>query len=394
MNILLATIFEYPHTGGLSTHMQTLKAGLEHWGHRVDTLSFSDLPLVTRKYFVQAPSFLLNQRRQGSGFVWSQRRRMAYLRTLIKQVKNRYDVVGAQDVYAALAAIQNNCPTVLTVHGYMAREAVSKGTVLPDSPEMAELEETEKAAYTQAKRVVTVDRRIHDYIQELTGVDPIAIHNFIDTEAFKPNKANKVAYRKDLGLPETAEILFVPRRLTEKNGVIYPALAMPQLLKRHPEALLIYAGDGEEKGYLQNIIAQRQLQKHIRLLGAVPHAHMQKYYAASDVVLIPSVHSAGVEEATSIAALEAMGSKTPVVASAVGGLKEIIDHKKTGLLVQEKNIPDLVEAVDKLLRDRTFSESLADCARQKIEAEFSHIRCAQKYAAIYQSALERPAATF
>jgi glycosyltransferase involved in cell wall biosynthesis len=169
---------------------------------------------------------------------------------------------------------------------------------------------------------------------------------------------------------------------------------MPQLLKRHPEALLIYAGDGEEKDYLQNIIAQRQLQKHIRLLGAVPHAHMQKYYAASDVVLIPSVHSAGVEEATSIAALEAMGSKTPVVASAVGGLKEIIDHKKTGLLVEEKNIPDLVEAVDKLLRDRTFSESLADCARQKIEAEFSHIRCAQKYAAIYQSALERPAATF
>ena len=63
---------------------------------------------------------------------------------------------------------------------------------------------------------------------------------------------------------------------------------------------------------------------------------MKDLYGASDIVLVPSIHSYGVEEATSISALEAMGSGSPVVAGAVGGLKEIFEHEKDGLLVEVK----------------------------------------------------------
>lgn len=100
--------------------------------------------------------------------------------------------------------------------------------------------------------------------------------------------------------------------------------------------MLIYAGMGEAYEELKSLIEQQGLSEKAKLLGAIPHETMTEYYALSDIVLVPSVHSAGVEEATSISALEAMGSGSPLIASAVGGLKEIVSHRQDGLLVEEK----------------------------------------------------------
>ena len=71
MKILMATAYDYPHIGGLSTHVTTLKAGLEARGHEVDVLSFSDISPVVRKLYAQGPSFVMNQFRKGRGILWS-----------------------------------------------------------------------------------------------------------------------------------------------------------------------------------------------------------------------------------------------------------------------------------------------------------------------------------
>lgn len=384
VRVLLTTIFEYPHTGGLSTHMQTLKSGLEALGHHVDTLSFSDVPYLKRKGLIQGPSFLMNKTKRGKGFVWSQKMRMSLLTPLLKRVEGKYDVAGVQDVFAALASKEAGLLTALTVHGYMAREAISKGSVLPNSTEEAELLQAEKEAYMNADQVVTVDQRIKNYIKDLTGVQATAIRNFIDVEAFQPNKTKKKIYKEELGFKDSSNILFIPRRLTEKNGVIYPAMAMQSILEKFPETLLLYAGDGEERSKIKKIAEEKHIENQVLLLGAVPHDKMQKYYSIADIVLIPSVFSEGVEEATSIAALEAMGSGTPVIASGVGGLKEIIEDGKDGILVEEKSISALSNKVNLLLGDSELGQNLAVAAREKIEKDYSHITAAKKYAEIYE----------
>ncbi len=61
MNILITTIFRYPHEGGLSTHVSTLKSGLEARGHKVDVLSFKDMNPFQEKLFTQAPGYLVNK---------------------------------------------------------------------------------------------------------------------------------------------------------------------------------------------------------------------------------------------------------------------------------------------------------------------------------------------
>ncbi|WP_339229709.1 glycosyltransferase family 4 protein [Aeribacillus sp. FSL K6-2833] len=383
MNILMTTIFDIPHEGGLSTHVLTLKNGLEELGHNVDILSFSSMNPILKKIYAQAPGYLLNKIQKGKGQVINDGQRKKMLKSILKKTKKRYDVIHCHDVYAALAAVETNMPTVATVHGYFSYEAISRGAILKDSKEDQYIQLIEKEAYEKADHLIAVDTRIQQYIFDKTNKKATVIKNFINTNEFKPQLYHKQEVRKRLGLPENRKILFVPRRLTEKNGVIYPTLALPNVLEIFPETLLVYAGTGEQMENISAKVQQLQLEDHVQLLGSVPHDQMMQLYSAADVVLIPSVHSYGVEEATSISALEAMGSGSPVIASAVGGLKEIINDQKDGLLVEEKNPEELSAAIIKLLKDPQLSQNLAKHAREKIEREYSHIEAAKKVSEIY-----------
>ncbi|MCH1625118.1 glycosyltransferase family 4 protein [Ferdinandcohnia quinoae] len=390
MKILIATAYDYPHAGGLSTHVTTLKAGLEEQGHKVDVLSFSDVPPIVRKASAQGPSFVLNKVKKGKGIVWSHKIRQKLMKSLIEKNKHKnYDIINAQDPFTTLAAIESGIPTVSTVHGYMAFESISKGSIIEGSAEAKYMQEKEIEAYKGTNKIITVDQRLKDYVKEVSGVEGTAIRNFIDIHGFKPDKDKQSALRDSYGIPKDMNVLFVPRRLTRKNGVIYPALALPEILKKHPNTKLIYAGSGEALSEIKDIVAKNGLEANVELLGAVPHEKVKDYYAMADVVLVPSVHSAGVEEATSISALEAMGSGSPLVACAVGGLKEIVNHESDGLLVEEKNVQQLAEAVIYLLDHPTKGEEMAKKARLKIEQEYSHLAAAKKYAEIYQSALRK-----
>ncbi|MDR4935263.1 glycosyltransferase family 4 protein [Rossellomorea marisflavi] len=389
MKILLSTIFEYPHEGGLSTHVATLKNGLEALGHQVDVLSFTNLNPLVRKAYAQAPGFIASKIKPGSGQLMNDQNRMTLIHKELNKLKGKYDVVNTQDVYATLAAEGTGIPVVETVHGYYSFEAISRGAIAEGSKEDITVREREKRAYTLADEVVTVDQRIKEYVKSMSGVEAAAIKNFIDVEDFDPGKLDLSGIRKEFGIPADKKMLFVPRRMTEKNGVIYPTLALRKVLDRHPGTVLVYAGTGEQMPAIKKEVEQQGLEGDVLLLGTVPHEKMKYLYGTSDVVLVPSVHSYGVEEATSISALEAMGSRSPVIAGAVGGLKEIIEHEKDGLLVTEKDVDGLSEAILKVLDSPTFAEQLARNARTKIEQMYSHHSAAARFEEIYMKAANK-----
>ena len=389
MKILLTTIFDIPHVGGLSTHVLTLKDGLESNGHTVDIFSFSDMNPFIKKAVAQAPGFLLNKWKKGKGQMLNDQNRGRLLTFYLKKIAHTYDVINAQDVIATLAALSTRKPTVATVHGYFAYEAISRGSIIKGSKEDIEIQRIEREAYRGASEVISVDKRIRDYIQKQAAVNAHQIKNFINVNDFNPTAIDNKKLRAHYQVNEQANVLLVPRRLTEKNGVIYPVIALQKILHEFPNTLLLYAGTGEQLEVLRQKVDEFRLQNHVRFLGSVPHEKMIELYGIADVVLVPSIHSYGVEEATSISALEAMGSGSPVVASAVGGLKEIFDHQVDGWLVEEKNIDDLANAVVTLLRNREISIQLATRARDKVEKEYSHIVAAEKYANIYHKAMSK-----
>ncbi|MHC8514340.1 glycosyltransferase family 4 protein [Sporosarcina sp. ITBMC105] len=208
MKILLATAYDYPHLGGLSVHLTTLKAGLESRGHSVDIVSFSDVPKWKRDGVVRGPAFVLNKVKKGSGYVWTLKRRKDELEALIKEkvASGTYDIVNAQDAYTALAALESDVPVVSTVHGYLTFEGISKGTVVEGSPEADELMEAERKSYLATREVITVDTRIKEYIEKETGVVGNMIKNFIDVESFKPEIERRNEFRAKYGFEQEDQI--------------------------------------------------------------------------------------------------------------------------------------------------------------------------------------------
>ncbi|MBC7343430.1 MAG: glycosyltransferase family 4 protein, partial [Clostridia bacterium] len=404
MRILMAASFNYPHAGGLSTHMSMLARALTQASHEVDIASFSDLPAYLRLLGVQGPSFLLNRWRRGLGMVVSHRARRRLLAGVIQR-RLPADVINAEDVFAALAARKAasaaSAPVVLTLHGYMAWEAVSKGSIAAGSPAEKFFLDMEDQAYREADRIITVDTRLANYVKDRVGRTEgvTVIPNFIDLDSFDPLRLREAQarqagqgwrekLRKRYGLPPDAYILFCPRRLTEKNGVIYPLLALPSLLALHPDYFLVYAGEGEERRSLEEAIRRDRLSDHVRLLGALGRDAIEELYAVSDLVLVPSVTSAGVEEATSIAALEGMAAGLPVVASSIGGLKELIQPEKTGWLVPQRDVAALSRAINTLREQPELAASIGQAARRYVEAHHSSQAAAQRFLEVYQSAIE------
>ncbi|NQD67472.1 glycosyltransferase family 4 protein [Bacillus haikouensis] len=387
MRILLTTIFDYPHEGGLSTHMSTLKNGLEARGHQVDVLSFTQLNPLIRKAYAQAPGYIASKFKRGAGQLMNDENRKTLIRKQIEQMSDQYDVINSQDVYSTLAAETTGLPVVETVHGYYSFEAISRGAITEGSKEDAQIREKEKNAYISAAKVVTVDQRIKDYVFNMSGVEATAIRNFIDVEDFNPLKLDLSGIKQEFHIPEDKKMLFVPRRMTEKNGVIYPTLALRKVLEKHPDTILVYAGTGEQMPAIKNEVEKQGLGDNVLLLGTVAHTKMKYLYGVADVVLVPSIHSYGVEEATSISALEAMGSSSPVIAGAVGGLKEIISDHEDGILVKEKDTEALSDAIIEVLDSPELGDNLASHARRKIEKEYSHLFAAEKYEQIYHEAI-------
>lgn len=226
---------------------------------------------------------------------------------------------------------------------------ISKGSVPEESSASRFLHNLETSAYKKADRVLTVDDRIRNYVMDKASVEAFAIKNFINITDFEPNRERRKEFRQKYQLSDSENILFIPRRLTRKNGVIQPVKALPKVLEKYPNTRLLYAGNGEERAEIENLAKKLGIQQNVTLLGSIPHKIMREYYALSDIVLVPSIHSHGVEEATSISALEAMASGIPIVAGAVGGLKQLITDETHGLLINAEIPEKLALAVGRIL---------------------------------------------
>ena len=392
--ILLFTSTNFPHEGGLSTHMEMLGKGLKEIGAEAEYYSISkgtsymikilSLPVYPLKFINK--SFLIVRSVLFSEIALS-------FGIFFKQLFNRYAVINAQH-HVAL----NSCyfvkkvfktPLVLTVHHYLS---LGSEEDLYESNSFVKkfLAMEEKKAYKLADKLVAVDSRIRDYIIKSFGVEEnkmAILINSIDTSDYKPRENKKELGRK-FNLPDKKLIILCPRRLVKKNGVIYAAEAAKHLKNIMGEDfILVFAGDGPEVESIKELVRKNDLSENVMLLGNVKHEEIKYLYNASDAVLIPSVNYKGVEEATSLSALEAMASGIPVIASSIGGLKELITDKETGFLVEEKDARAIAKKILQL--SKQDNSDLINKARRFVVQKCSHIKRAKDFMKVYEEVLAK-----
>lgn len=208
------------------------------------------------------------------------------------------------------------------------------------------------------------------------------VYNGVNFNKFNPNvKGDLIQNKYDLkGSPL---ILFVGVFKTLKRipNLLY---AMVDIIKEIPDAKLLIVGGrwGYEKELI-NLRNELKLEKNVIFAGKVPNEELSPYYAAADVVAVPSSH-----EGFPVVVLEAMASGKPVVASEVGGIPEVIVDNKTGFLVEKDNIKQLAEKILILLKNPKKREETGKNARKIVVENHDWKKIAKEYKSEYQRLLE------
>lgn len=405
MRILLPTMRDPGQIGGTSTHITMLSRGLEELGHQAQALYVGGtLPGPVRTAGLVWAAGGLNRMRKGWGMMYAAEARARLLarataREVAKaeQAGNPWDVLNAQEVYSVPylreVADRHHLPLVLTLHGYPLYESVSEGYSSASQMGRNYLMRAEMRALRLADAVVTVDTRLYRHALRLVPERAGCIYtlmNFVDTSVFAPlaDPQQEQMLRRKLRavwrVPEDKVVLFCPRRLVKKNGVIYPSLALATMTSaERSRFLLLHAGEGGEQEEIVRIVAENRLEDCVRLLGGQGPESIRELYRIADIVLVPSVHSENVEEATSLSALEAMASGRPLIAGDVGGLAEMIVDGENGLLVPA-DPKVLAAAILRLAASPELGARLAESARRYVVQKHSHVRAAAAYVEVYR----------
>jgi teichuronic acid biosynthesis glycosyltransferase TuaC len=252
--------------------------------------------------------------------------------------RNKIDLVLGTWAYpdgfaAVLAARMLGVPCVVKLHG-------SDINLIAKEPGPRKMTSW---ALPQAARIVAVSRALADEVVEL-GVDRNRVSivmNGVDGDLFKPG--DRAAARKQLGLPDGPLAIYVGNLKPEK-GVLDLGKAWSGVLRHVPNATLIIVGDGPLKAELEAVT--KPLGERVRLIARRPLEEVPSYLAAADILVLPS-HSEG----TPNVVLEALASGRRVVATAVGGVPDLITSGKLGTLVPPHDPDALADALMLALRE-------------------------------------------
>lgn len=161
--------------------------------------------------------------------------------------------------------------------------------------------------------------------------------------------------------------------------------AASALLPSHPDIEFVIVGDGPRKDELEAMVGLRGLASSFSFLGQ--RDDVPALLGSAHIFVLPSR-----SEASPNSVIEAMASGLPVVAAATGGLVEIVEHGRTGVLVPADDVPGFAGAVDRLLRDRELAARLGCAARASVAARYSFDRMVDAFEDLYVSELRHRSA--
>jgi glycogen synthase len=259
----------------------------------------------------------------------------------------------------------------------------------------------ERTAYQNADGVVAVSESMKRDVHDLYGV-PVerirVIHNGIDLRQYRPTPNPAVLAEHQIG-SDVPYVLFVGR-ITRQKGIVHLVNAVRHF---HGDAqVVLCAGAPDTPDIAREMTAaierarSRSSHKIIWIREMLPKETLITLYTHAAIFVCPSVY-----EPFGIINLEAMACETPVVASAVGGIPEVVDHGETGLLVAPEVISateveprhpeqfsrDLASAVNVLLSDPELRRTMARKARERVEQQFGWTSIARQTLEFYEHVL-------
>lgn len=177
-------------------------------------------------------------------------------------------------------------------------------------------------------------------------------------------------------------ILFVGR-LDQRKGPEVLIKAFVKVVKHIPNAKLVFVGAGPLKAKLDNLSKSLSVNNRVKFAGFIKDYEKPLYYKSADIFVLPSIMNS---EIFGIVNLEAMASGTPIIASNIGGIPDVVEDGKEGLLFPPNDPKALAKAIIRLLTDQELRDKISEQASKKVK-NFSWEKIAEKTEKIYKQVL-------
>ncbi|MGQ9531467.1 MAG: glycosyltransferase [Desulfotomaculales bacterium] len=282
--------------------------------------------------------------------------------TRIVELVHEADLVHTHGVRANLlgriAARLAGRPLVTTVHSLLRMDYPTVWTRLPNAL-------AERLTRRLTRRFIAVSRQLaEELIRE--GVAPArvrVIYNGIDVEAFQPCRPRDQV-RRELGYGAGVPLVATVARLHPVKGHRYLLEAAQRVVQVRPEVRFLVVGAGPGRGSLEAYAGRLGIAKQVKFTGFVED--VASLLGAVDLVVVPSLW-----EGFGLTAVEALNVGVPVVATAVGGLPEVVRPRETGLLVPPGDSEALAREILWALSHPVEVRAMAERGRDMVRREFT-----------------------
>jgi PEP-CTERM/exosortase A-associated glycosyltransferase len=315
----------------------------------------------------------------------------ATARQLVELVRQwRPDVVHAHspvlNAWAALAVGRRlGIPIVYEIRALWEDAALSHGTMKPNSLRYAMARHLETRAVRRAGAVVTISRGLHHEVRG-RGVrqeDVFVVPNAVDVNAFLPDE------RMGMNPTARAPVIGFIGSFYSYEGLDLLVEAASRLIQLRPDTRFVLVGGGPEEARLRDLCRSSNLNNCMAFSGWVPHDGIDDCYRQIDILVYPRRRNRLTELATPLKPLEAMAKGKIVLASDVGGHRELIEDGRNGFLFKAEDLSDLLQRLIGLIDASVRWSQAGAAARRFVEQERSWKAVATIYARVYERALSK-----
>jgi len=253
----------------------------------------------------------------------------------ISEKKIPFDIIHAhftwpQGYAGARIKEKTGFPLVITAHGYDIYSLPFKDK---------EWKKNIEFVLNGADHIITVSQKNLACIEKLDVTTPVTvIPNGFGKDFFSPRNTSEC--REALGLPLDKKILLTVGGLEPIKGQKYLVEAIKEIIRERQDILCVIVGYGSESNALDKLIRSYNLEQYIMLAGAKPHDEIPLWMNACDLFVLPSLN-----EGNPTVMFEALGCGKPFIGTTVGGIPEIINSDRYGLLVRPGDPDELAEKI-------------------------------------------------
>ncbi len=379
LKILQSLPFYPPAVGGVETQVFNLVKNLKEMGH---------LPIVMTSGHTEKSSEFSDVLRLPSINIRGTWGNLAISPTIFQKLKGiNVDVVHthtparffAESTAFFFKAVRKGTPVVLSYHQHNDDLGLISNVVMNFHNKMVM-----DPLFNHVDKIIVTSRAYKELIESYYKIDgnKIAIIPCgVDTEIFSPLRFRKETQKERFGILNETVVLFVGR-LVEQKGLEYLLQAMPSVIREFNDTVLLIVGDGNCRNELENLTKKLGLQKYVQFLGSLPSDQIPAIMSLATVFVLPSL-----VESFGIVLAEALSMEKPVIASKVGGVPEVVEEGKTGILVSRMDVKGLSNSIASVLSDQNRAKAMAIEGRKSVIRKFSWQSVTKKTVGIYNEAI-------